>query len=360
MIFRMIAPGRLLRLIGLLAAVELIALFGPAALSPSAPAAAGPETYSCPDRSSHLASSSSRGFDGVREAAPSAGARSSADLYALTRHATAAYDMYDAFARGEDPLAYLPSDLHLVGVVYGDPGRNTERPSGRSGPKLRDGRTFYGFVADEPSGRRVIALRGTVQPNEWLRNLQARMQPYPIGTRRSRAIAWVHRGFGRIFRSLRIERDGESAALVERLPELTAQGETVFLGHSLGGALAVLAGVEAARLSPDGGPRLRVVTFGAPRVGDEGFADMARAVGRIDRVCNLPDLVAGIPPSTSRFAYVHVGEVFRVSSFDWPELNNDMPERGAQIACWHSVLAYAYMTKPGAKIVEPAFDACRR
>lgn len=287
-------------------------------------------------------------FREIRWVAPSAGAQTSAELTDAAALAVAAYDLYDAAAEGAAPLARLPAGLTPVGLIYGNAGRHTERPNLPRRPSA--GRSFYGFVADDAAtGRRVVAFRGTLQPNEWLRNLQARQAPFPKGTRRLWARAWVHRGFLEIFSSLTLETEGASQPLARALPGLmTTDGaprDVVMVGHSLGGALAVLAAAEARRQASDATARLTTVTFGAPRVGDAGFAEAASAAGRHVRVCNLPDVVTSVPPSAGRTTYRHVGAVFRVSSFDWAALDNALP-RGRQVACWHSVDAYRYMTAP--------------
>lgn len=314
-----------------------------------------PEWLSCPDVGEiELRSAPDRRMETVREIAPSAGSNVSADLSAQARLSMLSYEMYDAFTRGEDPRTLNPGGLRTVGLIYGDPGRHTERPGER---ELRDTETFYGFVADdEATGRRYVVLRGTLQPNEWLRNLQARQAPYPLGVRRLQATAWAHRGFLEIFGSLTLDGANGRTPLASALPGLVADRDVFIIGHSLGGALATLVGVDAARLAPEDAARIQVTTFGSPRVGDAGFAEMAKSLGRLVRVCNLSDAVTAVPPNAGRARYTHVGDVFQVSSFDWPRLDNDL-ERGQQILCWHSIYSYTYMTDPG-KTEFAELEAC--
>jgi hypothetical protein len=287
----------------------------------------------------------------VRELAPSAGAQASAELYAHARLAGVAYDMYDAFTAGKDPRsAFNPPGLQLVALLYGDPGPNTER-----GPKRKDTTTFYGFIADETAtGHRYLVFRGTEEPVEWARNIQAGQRPYPSGTRKRDAKAHVHAGFFDIFESLRLEAAPTGKRLTEALPDLVSGRDVIFVGHSLGSALATLAGVEAARIAPQSSPRLRIVTVASPRVGDPGFGAFARAVGRIDRICNMVDIVTAIPPSTRTLIYKHVGTPFRVSSYDWPQLANNLEKDGDQILCWHSDQSYDHMLDPAHVVRKPA------
>ncbi|MBK6705221.1 MAG: hypothetical protein IPG56_16640 [Caulobacteraceae bacterium] len=72
------------------------------------------------------------------------------------------------------------------------------------------------------------------------------------------------------------------------LRNLVAGRDTVFVGHSLGSALATLAGVEASRRSPQSAARLRIVTLASPRVGDAGFATL-----RASRRPHRPRLQSG-------------------------------------------------------------------
>ena len=326
-----------------------------AALSPAPALAESPELFTCPDTSAFkLRRDAEADALNARQHQPSAGAATSTDLAAHARWSAMGYAMYDAYAAGEDPLKALAAGLRPIALIHGDPGR-TERLARR---KARDTRTFYGVVADDPSmKRRLVILRGTLEPNEWIRNLQARLRPFlrsrfrrPFGNgvRRLLSRARVHNGFMKIYSSFEMTRvaDGERVPFSEGLEALIVGRDVTFIGHSLGGALATLAGVDAALISPPDGRRLRVVTFASPRVGNGGFAKLARTVGRIDRVCNLVDLVPAVPPSTRLTPYVHVGDVFRISSFDWPELENWHRRAGKQVTCWHSIFAYAYMVDP--------------
>ena len=313
------------------------------------------EWFTCPDSSAfELRRDAEADALNARQHQPSAGGETSSDLAAHARLSAMSYTMYDAYAAGEDPLDALAANLRPIALIYGDPGRE-QRLRQR---KVRDTRTFYGVIADDASTQqRLIILRGTLEPSEWLRNLQARLRPFlrsrlrrplPRGVRRRLSRARVHNGFMKIYESLEISyvADGKRVAISDGLEDLVAGRNVTVVGHSLGGALATLAGVDAVLRAPDDRARLRVVTFASPRVGNTGFAKLARSVGRIDRVCNVVDLVPAVPPSTRLTQYVHVGDVFRISSFDWPQLENNHLKPGQQVNCWHSIAAYAFMTDP--------------
>lgn len=100
----------------------------------------------------------------------------------------------------------------------------------------------------------------------------------------------VHAGFHRALEEI-------WPALENHIRALAAGGRTLwFTGHSLGGALAVL----AADRYGNGG---RLYTFGAPRVGDAEFADRFGVTAY--RVVNHRDIVSRVPPEG---IYRHVGE----------------------------------------------------
>ena len=72
-------------------------------------------------------------------------------------------------------------------------------------------------------------------------------------------------------------------------------------GHSLGAALATLA---ASSLSSDERRRARLVTFGAPRVGDASFCAHLNGLP-VTRYVDCCDLVTLLPPSILGYDHVH-------------------------------------------------------
>ncbi|MEU1407708.1 lipase family protein [Streptomyces sp. NPDC005728] len=141
----------------------------------------------------------------------------------------------------------------------------------------------------------ITAFRGTepAQIKDWLSDATTPPCPGPGGT------GWVHHGFAEALDSIYPE-------VKDTLAELRTDGQKVyFTGHSLGGALAMLAGarmyLEEPRLAADG-----VYTYGQPRTCDQelakvynkGFAD------RMYRFVNNNDIVPQLPPEPP-FTHVH-------------------------------------------------------
>ncbi|AOS65436.1 lipase family protein [Actinoalloteichus hymeniacidonis] len=133
----------------------------------------------------------------------------------------------------------------------------------------------------------VTTFRGTepVELRDWLSDATTPPWRGPGNT------GFVHYGFAEALRAV-------FPAVRSAIDELRDAEQTVwFTGHSLGGALAMLAAAwlefENPRLAADG-----VYTFGQPRTCDRTLADAYdRALaGRTFRVVNNNDIVARVPP----------------------------------------------------------------
>lgn len=170
----------------------------------------------------------------------------------------------------------------------------------RSGAVLT-ARTGFALVLDGVAGTRwaghkAVALRGTATMFDGATDLNIAIDRGPAGT-------YAHAGFVRSFRSIR-----------ESIPALLAghRGPVHVVGHSLGGALAVL---TAAELASRGRRDLHLYTFGAPRVftgGSVAAFDRLVPSGRVRRVQNPADLVPLVPLWPYRHAPADGGGAVRV------------------------------------------------
>ncbi|MER6378569.1 lipase family protein [Streptomyces sp. NPDC001250] len=133
----------------------------------------------------------------------------------------------------------------------------------------------------------VTAFRGTepTQIKDWLSDTTTPPSPGPGGN------GYVHYGFAEALRSVYPE-------VADAIAELRTDGQSVyFTGHSLGGALAMLAGarmyLEAPHLAADG-----VYTYGQPRTCDRLLADaFHKGLGGCTyRFVNNNDIVPQLPP----------------------------------------------------------------
>lgn len=150
-----------------------------------------------------------------------------------------------------------------------------------------------GFAAWSPSpGYAVLAFRGTDSAEDWRADSDHALV----------AAHWCH---GRVHR-------GFAGALAAGWPGLLALLDLVpeglpllVAGHSLGGALAVLA---AARLRAEGRPGpVRVATYGQPKVGDARFSRISGPANWV-RVALRDDPIPLLPPSPNLLRrYAHGG-----------------------------------------------------
>lgn len=132
----------------------------------------------------------------------------------------------------------------------------------------------------------LIAFPGSASIRDWITNFTAwRRQLNPRGHKRARFTGCsVHEGFIAAFRTVRYD-----------IRDLVPAGTRVTItGHSLGGALATLCAMELFGRNAI----QRVITFGAPRVGDSSFAKLYNeSVGDVtDRIVGHSDPVPYVPP----------------------------------------------------------------
>jgi hypothetical protein len=146
-----------------------------------------------------------------------------------------------------------------------------------------------GFLAWTPE-LAMVAFRGTESTADWLSNLHLTTRDLP-------GLGRVHAGFLEQFQALRPE--------LERLLNLRPALPLLVTGHSLGGAIAVLAASSWAPTRP-----VRVLyTYGQPAVAADSSTAMAMAAalpGRWHRLVNDADIVPRVPPT-----YRHGGHLLR-------------------------------------------------
>lgn len=138
----------------------------------------------------------------------------------------------------------------------------------------------------------LVAFRGTDKWNDWLTNLNIFYKRSPLG--------FVHRGFMKAAVSF-------WPNLAQQIRNMRDNDQCVwFTGHSLGGALAVLASVKAH--FEDGISIAGVYTFGQPPIGTTSFGlgFEKRSPYRLYRFINHTDAVSSAPIIT---LLEHVGEV---------------------------------------------------
>jgi hypothetical protein len=159
--------------------------------------------------------------------------------------------------------------------------------------------TAFGFVIrEQATGATIVCIRGTQTPREWLANFTAVPNPFTL----VQGFGAVHLGFDHMYRSVRDSID-------RHLATLPPASRITVLGHSLGGAMAILAAVDLRRNF--GRTHLDVCTFGGPRVGLAGFRRHFNAeITACFRVTNQFDVVPHVPSVVA--GWNHVGEEIEV------------------------------------------------
>ena len=139
----------------------------------------------------------------------------------------------------------------------------------------------------------IIAIRGTDDCADWLQNLNRCKVPYVID---GVSYGSVHSGFLH-----------ELESIYPWLNNKIAEGRRIeIVGHSLGGAIAVLLGLY---LSKTRSQHISVTTFGTPRIGNRRFHNMCTSPNlNIVRIYNFADVITHIP----FIGYYHIGDPVRI------------------------------------------------
>ena len=144
----------------------------------------------------------------------------------------------------------------------------------------------------------IIAFRGTANLRNWLTDLECDLKPWQSPHAR------VHAGFRAAWRSVRDD-------VIEAVEDFGPDRRIWLTGHSLGGALAMLAALDLKREVSNAAHLAGCYTFGQPRVGNADFRSWYNAVfrERTFRVVHSDDIVARVPWLLG--SYRHAGtEVF--------------------------------------------------
>jgi hypothetical protein len=188
----------------------------------------------------------------------------------------------------------------------------------------------FGFVAQDPAGNVVVAIRGTNGINEWVQDAKflAVKCPFLAGA------GLTEDGFTAVYQSLRSTQDPNSTRLVSTLANAVYPAPVTSLticGHSLGGALATLLALDIAA-NTKFGPILKAYSYASPRTGDPSFADTYnQVVPNTIRIANRLDIVPKLPLPP---LYDHVLGIFDLN----PKLQVKL-----DILCQHHLTTYLHL-----------------
>lgn len=147
----------------------------------------------------------------------------------------------------------------------------------------------------------VVAFRGTASKGDVRTDVHARLMVNTVEIETRKVRVPVHSGFHAAYTKVR-------GPLIERLLATGPKeggGKPIYLtGHSLGGALALVASADLGAVPGLGDRIAAVYTFGAPRVGKANFSEIVKAPHY--RVVNAGDIVPLVPPNWL-LGYRHTG-----------------------------------------------------
>ncbi|HVI06998.1 MAG TPA: lipase family protein [Candidatus Binatia bacterium] len=205
----------------------------------------------------------------------------------------------------------------------------------------------FGFLVRNKNSNVLFAVfRGTRSLEDWVADFIVKSYHHPWGL--------VEDGFYRVY--------VQCGKLVRWLPafgEKFSSKSIVVTGHSLGGALAILAASELSEMVA-GKIDLSVVTFGGPRVGNPQFAKaFNQRVPSTLRIVNTEDLVPTLPPASTCFGtsrkrlrvtssfWGHLAQHWGNDDFDYEHVGTILPftQHAGSIPGNHSMDLYSSFTE---------------
>ena len=159
---------------------------------------------------------------------------------------------------------------------------------------------YAGFIL-RSSVNNIIVFRGTQEPAEWIANLDAQQIAYPS---KNPQAGKIHQGFNDLYSN------GVKKVVKQEIPRLNPSIPCYITGHSLGGAIAVLAALDLALNFSNLRAQIQMYNYAPPRVGNPTFAKFySDLVPNSYRVVNQADSTWLLPPTQLKDSiYLHVGQ----------------------------------------------------
>ncbi len=185
----------------------------------------------------------------------------------------------------------------------------------------------------------IVAFRGTEPVNliSWLTDADVITRPLTPD--------WI--GEGRVHRGFFVNVEAVWDDVLRELRQGSAPEVIYVTGHSLGGAMAVLAATQLRSMDEFKTKMRGVYTYGQPAVGDQTFADWGtKTIGSmLYRHVYHHDLVPQLPPTTTGY-FVHFGHEHRSTGrhedeITWTCSENTRPVRFALWAGLGALLEFA-------------------
>ncbi|KAJ5649215.1 Lipase class 3 [Penicillium longicatenatum] len=158
------------------------------------------------------------------------------------------------------------------------------------------------LVVDETNDLIVLSFRGSTDISNWVANLD-----FVFNDDSGLCTGCdVHSGFWKAWETVA----DDVTAKIDSAQSTYPGYQLVVTGHSLGGALAALAGTALR----NAGYTLDLYTYGQPRVGNDALAEYMTSQGSLWRTTHTDDIVPRIPPEL--FGYAHASPEYWITSAD--------------------------------------------
>lgn len=243
------------------------------------------------------------------------------DYRMALRCANLCREVYTPFDSGENPFSEFPNAK--VTLIEGSDRGISEDQQQLMGKALEETRTGTqaALILDEAEGLLYVVFRGSNQPIDWINNFQFRQQIYPYGDGNQEVK--FHRGFMAAYFAVRAEVLKACKAIEVR--------KIITTGHSLGGALAVIAALDIEyNITSQKTEDIAVYTYGAPRVGNEPMVDsFNRRVPDSSRFVYGWDIVTRVPRLWQGFTHVEK-EFFLGSRWTWQIISRRFTDHAIQ------------------------------
>ena len=161
---------------------------------------------------------------------------------------------------------------------------------------------YHGFML-KSSSNNIIVFRGTQEPDEWIANINAQQNNYQSNNPQA---GKVHQGFYSLYTN-------NLAIPIRKAIRLFDPNIPCYVtGHSLGGAMAVLAAFDLALNFERFRQQIQMYSYASPRVGDPIFATFySNLVPNSYRIVNQADSTWLLPPTQLKESvYLHVGQTW--------------------------------------------------
>ncbi|WP_420239602.1 lipase family protein [Telmatobacter bradus] len=208
-------------------------------------------------------------------------------------------------------------------------------------PSLTD-TVSYGFIGVSPAGELVTVLRGSDTILEWVDDAEFYFVVNPV----SNSYGYTEEGFSSIYKSLRVGTSQSALSVRKALASYISKGtgsSVTLAGHSLGGALAELGGLDVA-LNTSAKPT--IYTFASPKVGEYLWVyDYDDHLSSSYRVYNSSDVVPDLP----LWPFEQVKTGFK--------LTPNTSVVSTSIACSHHLTTYIYLMGQAAGVNAGSLDS---